>query len=170
MAAMTPPKQTFLSRLAALAVRRRGRMVLAWIGILVAVLALTPLVAGSYNADFGTPGSQSEKASKLIEDRFPGQTGDTVTVVWQSKDGVRSPSVQKRMDAFFAQADRVEDVGRAQPPRVSGSGTIAVAEIPLTKRSWDVPNESGKDLITLADKTGGDGLRIELGGNMIANA
>jgi putative drug exporter of the RND superfamily len=170
MGAMTPSKPTFLARLAALTVRRRRRVVLAWVGILVAVLTLTPLIAGSYDADFTTPGSQSEKASKLIENRFPGQTGDTVTVVWQSKDGVRSPSVQKRMDAFFAKADRVEDVGRAQPPRISRDGTIAVAEVPLTERSWDVPKESGEKLIDLADETGGNGLRVELGGNAISNA
>jgi putative drug exporter of the RND superfamily len=170
MRGMSSSSNSFLSRVAAVAVRRRGRVVLAWVGLLVAVIAISPLLAGEFNADFSTKGSQSAQASKLIEDRFDGRTGDTVTVVWKSDEGARSPDVQRRMDAFFAQAARVDGIGRATPARASPDGRTGVAEIQLTKRAWDVPTDSGKELIDLADDTRGGGLDVQLGGNVIQNA
>jgi putative drug exporter of the RND superfamily len=55
-----PAGGRFLTRLAELAVRRRGRMVLAWVAPLVAVLAIAPRLAGDFNEDYSTPGSESK--------------------------------------------------------------------------------------------------------------
>ncbi|MEZ0284134.1 MAG: hypothetical protein ACAH79_02725, partial [Thermoleophilia bacterium] len=48
-----------LARLADLAVRRRGLMVVAWVVILAATIALAPRVAGDFAADYSTPGAES---------------------------------------------------------------------------------------------------------------
>jgi putative drug exporter of the RND superfamily len=74
-------KPTPLARLGDLAYRRRARVVLAWIGLLVAVLAIVPRFAGDYSVEFGTPGSESKTASDLIEAHFPQSSGDSVNVV-----------------------------------------------------------------------------------------
>src|ERR671918_1224980 len=70
---MTSP--TRLGRLADLAYRRRGRMVLAWIAVLAATIAIAPLLAGDSDADFGTRGSESEEVAQLLTDRF-GRSGE----------------------------------------------------------------------------------------------
>ena len=45
-----------LARLADLAYRRRGRMVLAWIAATVVIIGVGSSLAGEYNADYDTPG------------------------------------------------------------------------------------------------------------------
>jgi RND superfamily putative drug exporter len=64
-----PTGGRLLTRLAELAVRRRGRMVLAWVAVLVAVLAIAPRVAGDFDEDYSTPGSESKEAAALLAAR-----------------------------------------------------------------------------------------------------
>jgi putative drug exporter of the RND superfamily len=159
-----------LARLADLPVRRRGLMVVAWIVILAATIALAPRVAGESAADYSTPGAESTAAADLIEQRFPGTTGESVDVVWEDRDGARAPAARERVERFLAQAETLEGIGEAGPPRVSDDGTIAVADLALDRRSWDVPVGTGERLIDLAEAASGDGLRIELGGGPIMEA
>jgi putative drug exporter of the RND superfamily len=167
MSTETRPRRArgrFLTRLADLAVRRRGRMVLAWVAVLVAVLAIAPRLAGDFNEDYSTPGSESAEAATLLEERFQGSSGDTIDVVWEARDGVRDPGVAERMDGFLERAERLEGVGAADAPQVSRDGTIAVARLQLDRPSWDVPDETSTDLIAMAEQADERGLRIELGG------
>ena len=46
-----------LARLADIAYRRRGRMVVAWIVATVVIIGLGQALAGAYHADNNTPGS-----------------------------------------------------------------------------------------------------------------
>src|SRR6187397_1433947 len=110
----------FLSRLADLAYRRRGRMVLAWI----LIIAIGSALKGEYNADYNTPGSESKAASDITEQRFSGYSGQEIYVVWKDPAGARSAGAQKRLDGFFAQAERVKHIAPHAPIRVSKDGTI----------------------------------------------
>jgi putative drug exporter of the RND superfamily len=158
-----------LGRLGAFVHRRRGRVVLGWIAALIAIIALAPLLKGSSNANFETKGSESERASALLKERFPGRSGDSVTVVWKASDA-RSGQVQQRVNAFLRSAERVEAVGAAGPPRVSRDGRTATATLELDRAGFDVPDATGTKLIDLARQSSGDGLTILLGGNVIRNA
>ncbi|MGH3006710.1 MAG: MMPL family transporter [Gaiellaceae bacterium] len=169
-AATTVPASGLLARLADLAYRRRGRMVLAWIALVAAVVAIAPRVAGEFSSEFATAGSESQAAADLIAERFPGTSGDTIEVVWQAEAGARDPAVLARVERFLEQAERLEGVAAAQPPRVSRDGTIALARLELDRRALEVPEETSTRLIELAEAASGEGLRIELGGPPIRNA
>ncbi|HWH93059.1 MAG TPA: MMPL family transporter [Baekduia sp.] len=158
-----------LGRLGAIVHRRRGRVVLGWIAALIAVIALAPLLKGSSEADFQTKGSESARASALLEQRFPGRSGDSVTVVWKASDA-RSRQVQRRVNGFLQRAERLPAVGDAGQPRVSRDGTIATTTLELDRPGFDVPDATGTKLIDLAEQSSGDGLTILLGGNVIRNA
>jgi RND superfamily putative drug exporter len=159
-----------LARLADLAYRRRGRVVLAWMAVLAAAIAVAPRLAGEFSAEFATAGSESQAAADLVAERFPGTSGDTIEVVWQADAGARDPSVLGRVKRFLEDAERLEGVAAAQPPRVSRDGTIALARLELDRPALDVPAETGTSLIDMAEAASGDGLRIELGGPPIRNA
>jgi putative drug exporter of the RND superfamily len=158
-----------LGRLGAFVHRRRGRVVLGWIAALIAVIALAPLIKGSSDANFQTKGSESARASALLEQRFPGRSADSVTVVWKASDA-RSPQVQQRVNGFLKRAERLPAVGDAAEPRVSRDGTIATTTLELDRPGFDVPDATGTKLIDLAKQSSGDGLTILLGGNVIRNA
>ena len=156
-----------LARLADIAYRRRGRMVIAWIAAMVVIIPLGNSLKGEYNADYNTPGSESKAASDLLEQRFGGYSGAGVDVVWKATDGANSPQVQQRINRFLAEAQKVEDIGPPAPTRVSPDGTIAATNLGLTALPWDVPKESGEKLIALAKQTDGNGLEVKLGGDPI---
>jgi putative drug exporter of the RND superfamily len=160
---------TVLARLADLSYRRRGRMVLAWIAVLAVVLvSIGPSAGKTFNQDSSTPGSESKAAATLLADRFEGNSGDTIDVVWQAPAGARDPAVAARVERFLEQAARLEAVDPpAGRPEVSADGTIAVTRLQLDRPSWDVPIETSNELVDLAEEASGEGLRIELGGGTI---
>jgi RND superfamily putative drug exporter len=163
-----PMQASHLARLGDLAYRRRGRFVLAWIVLLAAVLAIVPRFAGDFAVDFSTPGSESKAATDLIEEHFPRTSGQSVNVVWEAQAGARAE--EERVDRFLAEAQRLEDIGEASPPRFSRDGTIGLAQLDLEQPAFDVDLEVGKQLIEMADDASSEGLRIELGGGLIQQA
>jgi putative drug exporter of the RND superfamily len=160
--------QSRLARLADFTYRRRGRVVLAWIAVLAAVVAVVPRFAGEFGVNFSTPGTESQAAADLLEAHFPRNSGDSVNVVWEAQSGARG--AEERVDRFIAAAQRVEGIGEVSPARFSRDGAIGLAQLELEQRAWNLDVESGKRLIELADDASGEGLRIELGGNLIRNA
>jgi putative drug exporter of the RND superfamily len=156
-----------LARLADIAYRRRGRMVLGWIVALIVIIGLGSSLAGEFNADYNTPGSESKAASDLTERAFGGYSGQEIYVVWKDENGATSPAARQRINAFFAGAERVDHVARHTPIRVSRDGKIGSTTLPLTVPGWEVEKKDGEKLIDAADKNSGDGLQIKLGGDPI---
>jgi len=164
----TSQPQTRLERLADLTYRRRWRVVFAWIAVLAATLVVVPQFAGEFGGEFGTPGSESKATADLLEKHFQGSTGETVNVVWEAPAGARE--AQGRIDRLLADAQRVDGVEGASPPRYSRDGTIGLVQLRLARESMDIETSSGTRLIELADDASRDGLRVELGGNLIQQA
>jgi RND superfamily putative drug exporter len=159
-----------LARLADIAYRRRKLVVLGWIAVLILVFPVTSALKGKFHADYATPGSDSRTASSLIAQRFGGFSGSTVDVVWRADGGANSPAIKQRVGSFLAQASRLNGVGRPGPTTVSASGKIASTSLELTRQPWDVPKQTGKDLLSLANKASGNGLKVKLGGGPIQDA
>jgi putative drug exporter of the RND superfamily len=160
----------FLARLADIAYRRRGRMVLAWVVAAIVIIGVGSSLAGEYNADYNTPGSESKAASELTKQRFDGYSGQEVYVVWRDEDGAKSPAARERIDAFLTEAKRVNHIADETPLRYSRDGTIGQTTLPLTVPGWDVEKEDGEKLIAAAEKNSTDGLEIKLGGDPIYQA
>jgi putative drug exporter of the RND superfamily len=160
----------YLARLADITYRRRGRVVLAWIAAMIVIIGVGSSLAGEYEADYHTPGSESKAASELTQERFEGYSGQEVNVVWKDDGGATSPAARERLDAFFAEAEQVEHVAEHAPIRVSQDGTIGSTTLPLTVNGWEVPKEDGEKLIAAAEENSGDGLEIKLGGDPIYQA
>jgi RND superfamily putative drug exporter len=156
-----------LARLADVTYRRRGRVVLGWIAATIVVIGLGSALKGEYHADYNTPGSESKAASDLTEREFGGYSGQEIYVVWKDPQGADGPAAKKGMDAFFAQAEKVEHVEKRAPIRVSDDGTIATTTLPLNVPGWEVKKEQGEELIAAAEDNSGGGLEIKLGGEPI---
>jgi RND superfamily putative drug exporter len=161
-------KQPLLARLGDLAYRRRGRIIVAWIVLLAAVVAVVPRFAGDFGGQAGTPGSDSKAAADLIDEHFPDGSGTSVNVVWRDSAGVREATQQ--IDRFLAEAERVDGIGEPSPLRYSRDGTIGLVQLELERPVSDIDASSGKRLIELAGDASGNGLSIKLGGNLIQNA
>jgi len=164
------PRRGALARLADLAYRRRGRVIVAWIAALAAVIALGSQVGGTYHADYTTPGSDSAAAASLIERAFRTGAPDTIDVVWRSRSGAADPAARAQVDRFLAEASRLKGIARPLPTRVSLDGRIAISSLQLDRKPWDVPVSTGKRMIHEARAASTNGLQIELAGGPIMNA
>ena len=157
----------YLARLADISYRRRGRMVLAWILASIVIIGVGSSLAGEFNADYNTPGSESKAASQLTEDRFGGYSGQEIYVVWKDPAGAQGAAAKQRVDAFLAKAQQVDHVAKPTDVRVSRDGKIGSTTLPLTVPGWDVPKADGEKLIAAAEQNSREGLQIKLGGDPI---
>ena len=147
-----------LTRLADFTYRRRGTVVLAWIGAMIVLIGLGSALKGEYEADYNTPGSESKAASDLTEREFGGYSGQEVYVVWKDPNGADSPAAKKRVNAFLAEAEDVNHIDPATKTRVSDDGTIATTTLPMTVPGWEMTKEDGEQLVDAAERNSGDGL------------
>ena len=83
---------------------RRRRLVLAgWVVFLVGIFALSFAFAGKYKTEFRLPGSESQHAVDLLEERGVGErTGFFGQVVFRAEQGVDDPEVRAAMEGLFA--------------------------------------------------------------------
>jgi putative drug exporter of the RND superfamily len=156
-----------LARIADIAYRRRGRMVLGWIIATIVLIGLGSNLAGEYHADYNTPGSESKQASDLTQRAFKGYSGQEIYVVWKDPNGAKSAGATQAMDKFFSQAEAVKHVGKRGEIRVSEDGRIATTTLPLNVPGWEVEKKQGEELIDAAEAAAGNGLQVELGGEPI---
>ena len=112
-----------LTRLADIAYRRRGRMVLAWIVAMVVIIGVGSSLAGEFNADYDTPGSESQAAGNLTKQRFGGYSGQEIYVVWKDPAGANSPQTRKQHQRTSSRRPRRSTTS----PRTPRSGSRRTA-------------------------------------------
>jgi RND superfamily putative drug exporter len=157
-----------LTRLADIAYRRRGRMVLGWIAALVVLIGVGSALAGEFEADYNTPGSESKAASDITEQRFSGYSGQEIYVVAKDPSGFAGEAdAARRLQPFFTEAAKVEHVTQHTGVRLSQNHQIASTTLPLTVPGWEVKKEDGEKLVDAANGNSGEGLEIQLGGDPI---
>jgi RND superfamily putative drug exporter len=169
------PQAGLFERLAGWSQRHRWWAVAVW-GIVLAAVTVGSQAGGSrYHNDFSLPGTESQRALDTLKEHASVQAGATVQIVFQDRNGVSAPRTRARVEAMLAGVrglPHVSDVrgpyGQAQA--VSRDGTIAYATITLDGQAEDVPAADVRRLIDAAQHAGGDGLRVELGGDAVTVA
>src|SRR5215203_2718504 len=156
-----------LTRLADISYRRRGRVVLLWIVAMFVIIGVGSSLAGEFSADYDTPGSESKAASDITEQRFAGYSGQEIFVVWKDPAGATTPRAQQRINAFLAEAEKVNNVSPHTPIRVSGNSEIGATTLPMTVPGWDFKDDDARKIVDAAEGNDGNGLEIELGGDPI---
>ncbi|MDX3071646.1 MMPL family transporter [Streptomyces sp. NPDC088354] len=169
---------TFLYRIGRLAYRRRHFAVLIWVALLAlaGVSAANAPTAGS--SSFSVPGTESQKAFDLLDQRFPGSSSDgaTARVVFKAPAGgkMTDPDNRKAVGAAVAELRRGSEVASVDNPftakAVSKDHTTAYARV-----AYDVPGMQLKDssrdaLEKAAEHARADGLTVEIGGDALQAA
>jgi RND superfamily putative drug exporter len=66
-----------------------GRVALAWLGIIAALIVLVVTVGGGLKDVFEIPGSDTQKATDLIESEFTSEQGAVLNLVFAAPEGQR---------------------------------------------------------------------------------
>src|SRR3954452_22389232 len=157
-----------LTRLADIAYRHRGRVVLLWIVALVAIIGVGSFLAGGLNANYDIPGSESKAASDITKQHFGGYSGQEINVVAKDPAGfANEAAAAQRLQPFFTQAEKAEHIAGHTSIRLSPNREIATTTLPMTVPGWDFTKDQGTQLINAAEDNDGNGLEVKLGGDPI---
>jgi RND superfamily putative drug exporter len=170
-----PSTEGALARWAQFAVRRRGRVLVAWLGIVIALGVLSATLGGAFVNSFEIPGAESQAAIDLLEERFPSQAGDSATIVVQTESSVDDPAVKERLTNLLNEAATLPEVTGVvspydNPAAISADRTIAYATVNYDKQASEVDIDKAKELLTLVDQSSAPGFQVEVGGAIAAQA
>jgi RND superfamily putative drug exporter len=119
------------------------RVVFAWVGIIVLLVILVGTIGGSLRDEFEIPGSDTQKATDLIESEFASEQGSVLNAVFAAPEGQQLDTPDRRAaieDAIarlrsqeFAPTDGQIGVDSVSNPfnknTVSDDGRIAYSEV-----------------------------------------
>jgi RND superfamily putative drug exporter len=72
------------------------RVIFSWLGIVVVLVALVATVGGSLKDEFEIPGSDTQKATDLIESEFAEEQGGVLNVVFAAPEGERLDTAERK--------------------------------------------------------------------------
>src|SRR5512132_4723629 len=72
------------------------RVVFGWLGIVALLVALVATVGGSLRDEFEIPGSDTQKATDLIESEFASEQGAVLNVVFAAPKGERLDTPERK--------------------------------------------------------------------------
>jgi putative drug exporter of the RND superfamily len=173
-----PSRISVVGRIARFALGHRRAMVVGWLAILVAALAVSTAVGSHYTNNNSLKGTQSQRATDLLRREFPAQAGDTDQIVLHATGGtVSDPAVKARVVPMLARVARLPHVtgvispyGPAGRRQISKSGTIAFATVTFDERANALPKSAIQKVISVAQAAHSSRLDVQLGGQAIEQA
>ncbi|SEC65090.1 MMPL family transporter [Streptomyces melanosporofaciens] len=165
-----------MAALARWCLRRRAIVIALWLAAFAGVAAAAAVTGSAYSNDYDIPGTDSSKASALLERRLPDRAGDSDTIVWHTKDGagtVRAPGVERRMTAALRQVADLPGVASVTGPygsgdtsRISADQHTAYATVVFRKPAADLGEAEVRRVLDTARSAalGARGLEVEMGG------
>ncbi len=164
---------TFLYRLGRGAFRRRGRVVLIWLGVLAAVVVGTAGASGPSDEEFSMPGIKSQKAFDLMEQCFPGTAADgsTAQVVFVAPNGqkVTAGDTRRAVEEAVSSLGGGPQVADVEDPfaseAVSEDGATAYATVTYEVEPSEITDASRSAVDRAADQARAAGLTVETGGS-----
>ena len=164
-----------LERLARFCYRRRGRVLVGWIVLLVAVNVVVGSLGSDYRADNSLPNSESQDVQELLEQSSPNRAGFQGQIVFRDEQGVSDLRVREEMESLFAEVDELAGVDVASPyaagngGQITDDGRIAFAEVQVSDRDYQDAIDLGNRIERLGKPHEIDGLTVEYGGEMFAD-
>ncbi|WP_411574485.1 MMPL family transporter [Streptomyces fradiae] len=110
-------------------VRHRIVTVLLWLAALSGVTVASAVAGSAYSNDYEVPGTESGRATAVLQEAFPGRGGDSATVVWHTENGdVRGGDVERRVTALLDDVRSLPGVAAVTGPY--GPAQPAAADAP----------------------------------------
>nr|WP_203732909.1 MMPL family transporter [Streptomyces sp. SID12501] len=149
-----------------------------WLAAFAGVTAAAAVAGSAYSNDYEVPGTESGRATQLLEKGFPDLGGDTDTVVWHTASGsgtVRAADVEQTMSSTLDRIADLPGVASVVSPyegsgssRISADGRTAYATVTFDKSAEDIGESEARAVVDAAEAARADGLQVELGGSAIA--
>ncbi|MFD7879605.1 MMPL family transporter [Streptomyces sp. NPDC059766] len=165
-----------MTALARWCVRRRLLVLVLWLLAFCGMTAAAAAAGSTYSNNYEVPGTESGRATQLLEDGFSGLGGDSDTVVWHTASGsVRAADVEQTMNSTLERIGELPGVASVAGPygdqgasRISADGRTAYATVTFDKPVEQLTKADVQPVVDTAEAADGPGLQVELGGSAIA--
>ena len=162
---------TFFYKLGRFAVRHRRAMLATWIALFAAI-AVGSQVADTETSDaFTIPGTESQEAFDLLDERFPAQSGSSAQIVFATEDGTPLADSADAVSASLAEAAELDGVIFVSDPfetgTISADGSIGYSTIQYGLETTDVGLDGKELLVETGAIAEAAGLRVAYGGDVI---
>jgi putative drug exporter of the RND superfamily len=164
---------TYLHRLGGWAFRRRRTVLCAWLAILGLVVASAVAFSGQTNSKFSVPGTESQQAQDLLEQKFPGAGGASARMVFAAPKGEKITDKDNRdaVQASLAQAKHADGVTQVTDPyethTISKDGRIAYADVIYPVPADQIKDPARDELADTAQPARDAGVQVEFGGGLV---
>jgi RND superfamily putative drug exporter len=166
------PSSTRLGRLAHVCYTRRKRVLALWILGLIAITVVGQgLFGASFSNKFGSGSSESARAQRLLQQRFPTASGDSAQVVFSTTDPVTDPANEAAIATLVTTLGGMPHVGNVTNPlsptargQISPDGHITFATVQFDRPGQDLPKPAIKAVIARAEQARQPGFDVQLGG------
>ena len=163
-----------LYRIGRFSFRARRLVLLSWV-LLVAVLGVGAATLAAPSATtFNLPGTQSQEAFDLLEERFADLPldGGSAQIVFIAENGtVTDPAQRQKIDEVVQAAAGASEVAAVTGPfqngLISADQRIAVAEVTYAVSFEAVRDSSRQELMELVERSGSADLRTAVGGDVM---
>jgi RND superfamily putative drug exporter len=151
--------------------RHRVVTLIAWVvGVACLITLWTTFGAAADNSFYG-----SDRGQAILNQHFPRQSGDSLTLAVSSAADVTSPAVRSRITAAlvpFARAGHVTSVSDpyATPGQISRGRHVAFATVQFGVPPASVPGGEVTALMAGARAASGHGVTFSLGGDLVYSA
>ncbi|MFD9032868.1 MMPL family transporter [Streptomyces sp. NPDC059567] len=159
-------------------IKHRLVVVLLWLIALGGAVAGAAVAGNAYSNDYEVPGTESGRATTLLDEGFPGAGGDSDTIVWHTDtSSVRATGIEQRMTEMLDEVAELPGIASVTSPygdtpaaeaQISEDGHTAYAAVVFHEQADDIPKAQAQALVDTARAAAGDGVQVELGGSAIA--
>ncbi|MGV9882296.1 MMPL family transporter [Streptomyces sp. NPDC003006] len=179
-----------MAALARWCVKHRLLAVLLWLVALGGAATAAAVAGSAYSNDYEVPGTESGRATQLLDKGFHGLGGDSDTVVWHTGSSgaadpaadpasVRAADVEQTMSGALDKIAQLPAVASVTSPYDSGDGggkgaggisddgRTAYATVTFREQADDLDKADAQQVVDTAKAAESDGLQVELGGTAI---
>jgi uncharacterized membrane protein YdfJ with MMPL/SSD domain len=155
------------------AFENRRKVVIAWLLVVVAVVASASAFSGKTSNEFSVPGTESQVAQDLLEKKFPEAGGGSARVVFAAPEGEKltDPENKAAVMESVENASKAPEVTAVQDPysmgAISKDGRIGFADVYYPVKAEEVERSSADALEASTEPATKAGMQVEFGGGVV---
>jgi RND superfamily putative drug exporter len=164
---------SLLSRIARTLNVHWKRGLLGLIAGIVLIGAIVGSQSGAAAEDFTIPGTESQKALDLLDEKFPAAAGAQSQIVFTTDSGtLEEPGKRRAIEGALAEVEGLDHVSSVSDPlagkgAISEDGRTAFATVVYDVQQVDLDKEDGEALIDAAETGERDGVVVEARGELV---
>ncbi|MDO9396986.1 MAG: MMPL family transporter, partial [Herbiconiux sp.] len=166
---------TLLYRIGRFAARRSLVVIIGWIVLLVLIVGGGQLLKGTFASAFEIPGTESQSAIDMLDQRFPQASGGSVRVIFSVPEGDQITDFESQIESADDALRKVDKVTSVLGPwdqnasgQVSSEGQyadrMAFSTVQLSVATAEFTDADGEALKQAAESAASDGLTVAFSG------